>query len=356
MRTLNRYIGAAILRGYLIVFSILLTLFGFVTLLQELEDVGDGRYTLADAFLYVLMIMPEMVIDLAPIAVLLGSLLAMATLARNSELIAMQAAGISTFRISWAVLRPAIGMMLLSLLLLEFIAPPLYQDAVRNRLTATTKLGGELLRNKGFWASDGDRYVNVRRLLMQQVPADIDIFEFEPDGRLRRYLHAERADAGPDGNWLLVGVEQRRMSGRRLVRESLPDMEWHPFWRHDPLGIQLFPVASLSLTELRSYIGYLHDVKQDAGGAELTYWRKWFQPLRLLAMALLSVSFAFGSLRGGGFGRQIALGVITGILFFLGSQLWYNLALVLQFDALLVAVVPVLAVGFTALLLLLRRT
>lgn len=355
MRTLNRYIGGAIVRGYLIVFAVLLTLFSFITLLEELEDVGDGNYTIVDAFLYVLMIMPEMLLNLAPVIALLGSLLAMAGLARNSELIAMQAAGVSTLSISWAVLRPAIGLMLISLLLMQYVAPPLYQGAVRNRLQATSKLGGEILRKKGFWASDGDRYVNVRRLLMQQVPADIDIYEFEPDGRLRQFLHAQRADFAGDGKWRLVDLQRRSLKGRELVTESLPDMEWRPFWEHDPLETQLFPAASLSLSELWQYIGYLQDVELDSGGVELTYWRKWFQPLRVGVMALLSVSFIFGSLRGGGFGRQIAVGVISGILFFLGSQLWYNLGLVLQINALLVAFVPVGVVGLTALFFLWRR-
>jgi lipopolysaccharide export system permease protein len=355
VRTLNRYIAGAIIRGYLIVFAVLLTLFSFVTLLEELEDVGDRNYTLVDAFLYVLMLMPEMLLNLAPVTALLGSLLAMATLARSSELIAMQVAGVSSMRISWAVLRPAIGLMLISLLLMEYLAPPLYQEAVRNRLQATSRFGGELLRNKGFWASNGDRYINIRRLLMQQVPADIDIYEFEPDGRLRQYLHAERADFVGGGGWRLVGVERTSLKGRSLITEQLPDMEWRPFWEHDPLETQLFPVASLSLTELRRYIGYLRDVKQDSGGAELTYWRKWFQPLRVGVMALLSVSFVFGSLRGGSFGRQIAMGVATGILFFLGSQLWYNLGLVLQLNAPLVALAPVGVVGLTALFLLSRR-
>jgi hypothetical protein len=49
------------------------------------------------------------------------------------------------------------------------------------------------------------------------------------------------------------------------------------------------------------------------------------------------------------------MGVATGILFFLGSQLWYNLGLVLQLNAPLVALAPVGVVGLTALFLLSRR-
>jgi len=357
MWILGRHIAKTVISGYLMVLFLLLILFSFISLMDELQDVGDGGYGILDALRYVLMIMPELALNLAPITALLGSLVALATLARNSELIAMQAAGVSVARIGWSVMIPAIGFMLISLLMLQFVAPAFYQDAVQQRTVAVGKLGGgEVLRGKGFWAGEKDRFINVRRLLMAQIPADIDIYEFESDGRLRQYLHAERADSTDDGNWRLVDVERTTMEGRKLISERLPDMVWRPFWDHDPLQMHPYPVASLSLTELQQYIRYLQDVGQVSLGAELTYWRKWFRPLSIGVMALLSVSFVFGSQRSHSFGRRIAFGIMIGVLFFLGSQLIYNLGLVLELSPPLVAFTPVLIVGLAAVLLLWRMS
>ena len=139
-----------------------------------------------------------------------------------------------------------------------------------------------------------------------------------------------------------------------MIREHWPEYVWRPFWDHDPLQTHPYPVASLSLTELQVYISYLQDVGQASIGVELTYWRKWFQPLSIGAMALLSVSFAFGSQRSSSFGRRIGFGIMIGILFFLGSQLIYNLGLVLALSPPLVALTPVLIVGLAAVLLLRR--
>ena len=144
------------------------------------------------------------------------------------------------------------------------------------------------------------------------------------------------------------------MEGRKLIRERLPELVWRPFWDHDPLQTHPYPVASLSLTELGRYIDYLQDVGQSSLGVELTYWRKWFQPLRIGVMALLSISFVFGSPRSHSFGRRLAFGIMIGILFFLGSQLIYNIGLVQDFSPPLVALRPVLIVGLAAALLLRR--
>ena len=123
MKTLDRYIGANIVRGYLLVLALLLALFSFVSLLEQLEDVGDHNYDMLDAILYVLLTMPDRMLTLAPVTALLGSLAALALLARNNELTAMKAAGISVLRLGWSVMRPAIAFMLVVLVVTEFVAP-----------------------------------------------------------------------------------------------------------------------------------------------------------------------------------------------------------------------------------------
>ena len=356
MKTLDRYIGANIVRGYLLVLALLLALFSFVSLLEQLEDVGDHNYDMLDAILYVLLTMPDRMLTLAPVTALLGSLAALALLARNNELTAMKAAGISVLRLGWSVMRPAIAFMLVVLVVTEFVAPPLYQFAAKHRLQEASKFDGEVLRGKGFWARQEYQVVNVRRLSMGRLPADIDIFEFDPDGRLIRYIHAERADVAEDGVWQLRDVRVKSLDGRRVRVSEAADLPWRPFWDNDPFATQIYPVASLSLAEIGTYIEYLQEVGQEVAGIKLTYWRKWFQPLLVGAMALLSVSFVFGAARSSSFGRRIALGVMSGILFFLGSQLLYNLGLLFVVNPMLVAFGPVMIIGAIAVLLLRRAS
>ena len=125
MLILNHYIARTVIGGYLLVLFLLLILFSFISLMDELQDVGEGSYGILDALLFVAMIMPELALNLAPVTALLGSLIALATLARNSELVAMLAAGISVARIGRSVMLPATGFMLVSLVMMEYVSAPL---------------------------------------------------------------------------------------------------------------------------------------------------------------------------------------------------------------------------------------
>ncbi|MBT8131779.1 MAG: LptF/LptG family permease, partial [Gammaproteobacteria bacterium] len=94
MTLLDRYILAGVLRGTVLVLLVLLVLNSFVSFIGQVDNVGQGSFTMADAIGYVLLTMPTIVYDLLPIATLLGALLGLGNLASHSELIVMRAAGI----------------------------------------------------------------------------------------------------------------------------------------------------------------------------------------------------------------------------------------------------------------------
>jgi lipopolysaccharide export LptBFGC system permease protein LptF len=97
-----RYIAYQVLIGFIISTAVLLPLFSFFDLLDQLDDVGRGTYRVIDAFTYTAMLLPRRFIQIAPFVALLGTVIALGKLAVNSELIALRVAGLSPLRISFA--------------------------------------------------------------------------------------------------------------------------------------------------------------------------------------------------------------------------------------------------------------
>src|ERR1700729_681244 len=95
MKRLDRYIEGATLRSLVLVASGLTGLFSLLEFVDQLHDVGQGHYRVADAFLYVLLTVPSRLLQLMPVSLLMGSLFALGNLSNDSELIAMQATGLS---------------------------------------------------------------------------------------------------------------------------------------------------------------------------------------------------------------------------------------------------------------------
>ena len=72
MSILFRYLAREIYSATALVLVAFLGLFAFFDFINELEDVGKGDYQIADAAVYVAMILPGRVYELFPVAVLIG--------------------------------------------------------------------------------------------------------------------------------------------------------------------------------------------------------------------------------------------------------------------------------------------
>ena len=67
MNVINRYLAVQVLMGLGIATVVLLPLFGFLDLLDQLDDVGKGTYRVQDAFLHTALLLPRRFIQLAPV-------------------------------------------------------------------------------------------------------------------------------------------------------------------------------------------------------------------------------------------------------------------------------------------------
>ena len=84
----------------------------------------------------------------------------------------------------------------------------------------------------------------------------------------------------------------------------------------------------LSIWKLDDYIKYLKNNDLAYSKYELVYWSKIFSPLTILAMVLLAVPFVFGSMRQVSIGKQILLGFMVGVIYYIGSRLIGQMGLV----------------------------
>ena len=117
MVKLDRYIGTQVFFSILAVLGIILGLALLFAFIDELGDV-QGKYGLGEALSYVMLTAPRRAYEMLPMAALIGSLIGLGSLASNSELTIMRAAGVSIGRIVWAVMKPLLVLILVLLILL----------------------------------------------------------------------------------------------------------------------------------------------------------------------------------------------------------------------------------------------
>ena len=86
MRIIQRYFTVTLVSTSLIALCVLVALFCFFSLIDQLEETGKGNYGVGQAVLYVILTIPRLSYELFPIAAVIGSMAALGMMAQNSEL------------------------------------------------------------------------------------------------------------------------------------------------------------------------------------------------------------------------------------------------------------------------------
>jgi lipopolysaccharide export system permease protein len=346
IKLVDRYIGSSVTIGVFSVLLLLLVLMGFFELLGELEDVRRD-YTTAMAFKYVALGLPRYIYELFPVATLLGSLIGLGTLANNSELIALRAAGVSVSRILLAVLKAGLVLFVLVILIGEYLAPVTEQRAQKMKMEALSDQV-TLKTRYGYWSRQGNTYINVRRILPNARLADISIYVYDAERRLQRMIHADLADY-EEGGWQLQRVRQSEFFPDRVTTVERRHMQWSRLLEPTVLDVLTVKPHMLPAWDLWRYVAFLKQNGQDSSNYEVAFWSKLVAPLVTLVMLFLSIPFVFGSLRSVGIGQRIFTGAIIGTVFYMLNRTFAYLAVVYGLSPLLASTLPTLlffAVGF----------
>ncbi|AEB59821.1 YjgP/YjgQ family permease [Ectopseudomonas mendocina] len=338
MAKLDRYIGTQVFFAILAVLGIILGLALLFAFIDELGDLNKGDYGLGQALWYVLLTAPRRAYEMLPMAALIGCLIGLGTLASNSELTIMRAAGVSIGRIVWAVMKPMLVLMLAGILIGEYVAPLTENQAQADR--ALAQGGGAAQSSKrGMWHRQGQEYVHINAVQPGGVLLGVTRYRFDDERRLLSASFARRAEYR-DNHWMLSNVKTTLLheDHSEVVnqREERWDIELNP----ELLGTVVMEPEALSVTGLWQYIHYLSEQGLNNARYWLAFWTKVLQPLVTGALVLMAISFIFGPLRSVTLGQRVFTGVLVGFIFRIAQDLLGPSSLVFGFSPLLAVLVP----------------
>lgn len=351
MKIYKRYLSKETAAAILLVLVAFLALFSFFDLLAELRDVGKGGYKVQHAFAFIVLKAPARAYELMPIAVLIGALYALSTLARHSEITVLRASGLSTGGLLKTLLQIALAFAVLTLLLGEVIAPPLERWAKQVRLTAVGKLVSADFRT-GLWVKDDMTFINVRAVTPEGQLRSIRIYEFDKNAELVAVREAAEGEYLPSAEWKLKNVVSTELSGTRGSVSTRPEILWKSALNPDILGVLLVRPEAMSLMHLTSYIKHLKDNKQKTQRYEIALWKKLVYPLAVLVMIALALPFGYTHNRVAGVSLKIFAGVMLGVFFHMLNGLFSNLGAINSWPPLTSAAAPSLIFMLAAVVMI----
>ena len=337
MTLIDRYIALNFLKAAAVVLVLLLVLFSFLALTDELDDVGQGSFTTVDAIAVVILTLPSRIIELLPVTALLATVLGLGALANHSELLALRAAGMSPWRIARGLLILISVVVVLTMISRATLIPLVERQAqeYRSKTLPQTALGGT-----EFWSRHENRFIRVGGVDFGRIPRDIEIYELGVRGRLQRLLQASKADIVDDRQWLLHDVEERVLGEDSVQHKRMATLSWQSFLTPEQMATLIAPSHALSVFDLYSYIRAMEDSGVDTRRYQAMFWQQLSLPTALFAMTLLGLPFVFASMNSRTPGFRALLGGAAGIGFYLFDQITSHLSTLLDLPPAPTALAP----------------
>jgi lipopolysaccharide export system permease protein len=320
MRILDIYIGKILLRHILVTVVVLLGLFVFIVFIEELSKIDKGNYGILKIIQYTVLGIPKILYEVFPMAALIGSILGLSVLARDSELIVMRAAGVSIMRITGSVLKVGVILALVAMVMGEIISP--YTETKAQRIRAEsmqTNIGSK--EETGLWMRDDNTYVNIGEVLPNLNLLRIKIFEFDNKNFLRFLSTAEEGEYQErNQRWVLKGLKRTMIDDTSSAADKVTAAYWSTVVSPEMLRVFMIQPEQLSVWQLTRYIKHLKSNKQDTINFELAYWAKIVTPFATAVMLILSVPFVFKEARSGTMGRSLFSGIMIGLGFWIMNK------------------------------------
>ncbi len=349
---LGAYLSRIVLSTTLMVLVVLLALAGLFEFIAELEDL-ENDYGAPQAILYAALRLPILAFELMPVSVLIGSLLGLGGIAANSEIIVMRAAGMSIRKLAGLVAIPGAVLMAITGMLGEFIGPPL--DFYARNMVLEARLGqdDDRLGNE-TWVKDGEVFLHLERVNSEFEFGTVYLYRFDENNRLESIALADNSGLNDDDTWRLENFRETRFFDDRVqVTEEVLTTEQFEV-NAELLGSGLAKPLSLSMRGLRSYIDYLERNDLDASQYETEFWYRISRTVTVGLMPVLALAFVFGSLRSGGAGGRLMIGVGIGLAYYLASEMLANSGQVFDLNPATVSWLPTIALLLVTIVALQR--
>lgn len=325
MKLLSRYMAREVYASIALVLVALLMLFSLLDLIHELTQLGQGSYELGHVLLFVLLTMPGHLYEIFPVAVLIGTILALVQMASHSELTVYRASGASLRQMALALMKTGAPLVLINLLCGEVLAPASDRMAQELRLKAQTSAVPVHQFRSGIWVKDERSFVNAKDILPDRTLMNVSIYQFDDSYHLLGVTAAKRAVFGAAGEWRLEGVAQTLFAGGKARVNNLDSLDWRSSITPDLLNVLMVLPEKMSAWSLYQYTAYLRENRQKTTRYEIAMWNKLMYPMAVLVMMLLALPFAAHHRRASGISTKIFVGIVLGLSFHFIGRLFSNL-------------------------------
>jgi lipopolysaccharide export system permease protein len=314
---MDRYVTRLFSWVFLLVVLSGISLFIIFDLSENFDDILKNKVGSGVVLSYYKYLSLQMFYDIAPIVVLVATLLTFSLLSRTNEITAAKSLGMSLYRLSLSAVAAALLVTFFCGYLESSVLPASNEkvaklkDRIHGKVTART-----YRRADRQWLFGQGRYIyNYIHYDPQQASLQrLQVFDFDDQHRLTRRLFSESARYVGDDAWVFNNGWARSFQGVDVTgytRFKDPKIVRYP---ETPsyFDSEIRPPEQMRYGELKDYIQELKESGQTVPELQVQLEEKIALPVASLIMSLVALPFAFRLGRQGalyGIGVSLVLGI-----------------------------------------------
>jgi LPS export ABC transporter permease LptG/LPS export ABC transporter permease LptF len=336
-----------------------MVLFDAFTLFDLLGDIAKNHIRFSIVASYFAHLLPMMIYQLLPLAALVATLITLGLLAKNNEITAFKASGVSLFRLALPLILAgtllSAGMFLLDDSLLPYTNQR--QDALHDRIKG--RPAQTYFQPGHQWIfGEHDKIYNYQLFDPDNnLFGGLNVFELDPATfQIRRRIYADRMYWAPNLNsWVLESGWTRDFSASSVISykpfrvDSFAELSEPPSY----FKREVFQYDQMNWWQLRNYIRSLQKAGFETARLSVEWHKKFAFPLIAAIIVFLAIPFAMLVGTRGAVGG-IALAVGIGIAYWSIAALFEALGTVGQLPPFLAAWAPDAIFAFAGLYFFLK--
>ncbi len=318
MSILDRYILKEFTKSFVLMMASFISVFIIVDFFGRIRmflSNGAAAYQVLSYFFYSL---PQVISQIVPVSILLGSLITFSMLSKNLEIIAMKANGVSLFRTAVPVVIFAVIASIISFFFNELIVPYSNQQANYIKIVEVQKQKSvwSFKQNQIWYKSRGAIYNFSFYDYEKQTINGITINYFDHDFNLIKRLDAREAK-WTDQGWFFSDIMLTSF------RDGFPSIQ--------KIGSQIIPLdekpadfvtvqreaEEMGYLELRKYVQKLQSEGYDVSRYITDLEGKLAFSFVNLILVVIGVAFSLRTERSGGIARSLGAGTIIGFSYWI---------------------------------------
>jgi lipopolysaccharide export system permease protein len=321
MSTLDRYILNAFLRNLALVMLTLVALYGLIEFLERVDDFIEHRAELKHYLTYPLLLLPVIISNSLPMAVLLATFATIGGFSRSSQLTAMLSGGISFIRISRPLFISSLILAVVMLFANLWLVP--WSASESNYMLRTEIRGNatQAVSSKELYFRNGNRMININQAFPAKgIVLGLTIAEVNENFMPVKRIQAEQAQYVEKGQWLLKNAivwtfspETKAVSSFDQQPELLLDLQRQP-----SEIVQLWDrPEDLSIGDLLHFTQKLESEGYDPKLYQVEAHVRFAKAAIPIIMVLVGIPFALQRGRNDSFSLGIVISLIIFVTYFI---------------------------------------